>query len=309
MPLFSRRRLQLMLNEITPHLSDSKARDLLNRLENKRIDQVLPAELELAFVWALSRLGPIEVEPEWWADTKRPDVYTESFLPGDPAIVEIAALNDNAISGEEAMDGVALQVCEFADSKQRGLGKHLYFRFREESGYEDGSYFRRRLAPLDYELSKSAKQKINAWIENWRAEGTRLRITEPGLDVEIEKKPCKQIRYHNTWSSMPPETHSIDDNPLYRALERKLDQLRAARPGLHRFIFLGDVGSTLLNRIGTFGEIDSTRRRVSGREIISHFINKHRERLESISAILFVGTSRRLTDQASISIHRAYRTS
>ncbi len=47
MPLFTRRRLQLMLDELYPVLGDAKARDLLNRLEDKRVEQALPAEMEL----------------------------------------------------------------------------------------------------------------------------------------------------------------------------------------------------------------------------------------------------------------------
>lgn len=65
MPLFARRRLQSMLAEIALHLDDAKARDLVRRLEDKRVDQVLPAEMELALLWALSRVGEIHIEPEW----------------------------------------------------------------------------------------------------------------------------------------------------------------------------------------------------------------------------------------------------
>lgn len=285
MPLFTRRRLQLMLDDIASQLSDEKARDLLRRLENKRVDQALPAEMELALLWALSAIGEIDIEPRWWGDDRHPDAYTEALVPGEPAVVEIAAPNDNVISGEQAMDGVAFKICLFANSVRRAIGGYLYFHFREESGYEGGSYFRRRLAPVDYELSEQAKQSIRYWIESGAANNTRLRIRERGLDIELEKKAYKQIRYHNIRSTMPPEAHSIDDNPLYKLLKRKLDQLRAARHGTLRFIFLGDAGSTLLNRIGRIGEIDPTRRRVSGREIISSFVNKYCERVDSVVVV------------------------
>lgn len=288
MPLFTRRRLQSMLNEISPLVTKEKARDLLGRLEAKRIEQVLPAEMELGLLWALSGIGKIDIEPQWWADGFRPDAYTEALVPGEPAVVEIAAHNDNEISGERAMDRVAQKMSAFANSVHRGLGTYLFFSFREESGYKDGRYFRRRLTPPDYELSNQAKDQIRVWIESGAADATRLRIVEsgldvnPGLDVEIEKKGTKQIQYHNTWSKMPPQTYSVDKNPLFELLKRKLDQLRVAPPGTRRFIFLGDAGSSLLNRIGRADEIDRNRRCVSGREILSHLVHTYQHRIDSV---------------------------
>ena len=55
MPIFTRRRLQAMLHDLAPCVDVSKLYDLRARLENKRVGQVLPAELELGVVWALSK--------------------------------------------------------------------------------------------------------------------------------------------------------------------------------------------------------------------------------------------------------------
>lgn len=133
MPIFTRRRLQNVLNELGTHLGDEKQRDLLARLESKRVDQALPADMELALLWALGRLGDIEVEPEWWTGATRPDAYSEALIPDHSAIVEVAATNDNRISGEDAMDRVAQQICTFANGIRRGVGSHLYFHFQEEN--------------------------------------------------------------------------------------------------------------------------------------------------------------------------------
>lgn len=51
MPIFTRRRLQAMLNDLAPCLDEAKGKDLLRRLENKRVEQALPAEMELALLW------------------------------------------------------------------------------------------------------------------------------------------------------------------------------------------------------------------------------------------------------------------
>lgn len=285
MPLFTRRRLQAMLNEIAMLIDDQKARDILVRLEKNKVDQALPAEMELAILWALSKIGDLDIEPEWWGDQKRPDAYTEYLVAGEPAIVEITTPNDNMISGELAMDGVAVRIGEFASRLQKGLGDCLYYRFAEESGYEHGTYFRRRLAPVEYELSEDTRSRIERWILSGTTPGAKLRLVEPGLDVEIERTIYRQTRWHNTWSTMPPETHSVSDNPLYQLLTRKLAQLKAARPGTNRFIFLGDAGSSLLNRIGTVGENDPTQRRVSGRQILSHFVQANSHGVDSIVVI------------------------
>ncbi|MFN3857469.1 MAG: hypothetical protein ACK4RV_06930 [Caulobacter sp.] len=282
MPLFSRRRLQSMLDELSPLMGPEKARDLLARLENKRVDQVLPAEIELALIWSMATLGELEIEPLWWGDGSRPDVYTEFLIVGEPVAIEIAAPNDNVINGEEAMDRVAQQIGSFVSHLQKGEGNYLRYRFREMSGYEGGKYFRRRLAPDQYELSAAAETVIRDWVERGETNIKALRIVEPGLDVEVERTPYKQTRFHNTWSTMPPETHSLEDNPLYKLLSRKLRQLKAARPGTKRVIFLGDAGSTLINRLGTLGEIDPTRRRVSGFEIISHFVTANQRAVDAV---------------------------
>jgi hypothetical protein len=285
MPLFARRRLQSMLDEIAPHLDEAKARDIVRRLEDKRVDQVLPAEIELALLWALSRIGEIDIEPEWWGDARRPDAYTEALVLGEPAVVEIAAPNDNAISGEAVMDAIALRFSEAASRLRKGVGEYLYFSFASESGYEDGVYYRRRLTPLDYELTASARGSLERWVRSGEIDNRPLRILEPGLDVTIQKKPYRQTRFHNTWSSMPPETHSVEDNPLYKLLVRKLAQVKGAPRGTHRFIFLGDAGSTLLRRIGEVGEIDPTRRFVSAKEILSHFVTANAAAIDAVVAI------------------------
>lgn len=289
MPLFTRRRLQNMLTEIAPNLGPDKAKDLLSRLDNKRVDQALPAEIELAFIWALLRCGDGEIEPVWWAGKRRPDIYTEALIPGQPSIIEIAAPNDNSISGESNMDGVAQRIIDWANRARPGIGSYLYFRFREEHGYQNGNYFRRRLAPDGYQISTKTKLSLKSWIESGDIERSKLRVLDVGLDVgldvEIEKTAHKKRRYHNVWSSMPPEAYSIDDNPLYQLLTRKSDQLGDARKGTHRFIFLGDAGSTLINQIGSFGEFDATRRRVSGKDIINHFVQANYDKIEAIIVI------------------------
>ncbi len=230
-------------------------------------------------------MGELEIEPEWWGGGSRPDAYTEQLVPEKPCAIEIAATSDNAISGEEAMDNVAIAIGQHADRFSKGISAFFYYPVQRRTRLRKWRYFRRRLAPLDYELSENAAKLIEDWIASGAASGTRLHVVEPGLDVEIERSAHKQIRYHNVWSSMPPETHSIDDNPLYKLLKRKAAQLKGSHRDTLRFIFLTDVGSALLNRLGRFGEIDHTRRRVSGSEILSQFMQAHKDRIDAIGRV------------------------
>ena len=272
-----------MLNELAPALGPEKGRDLLRRLNDpKQVEQALPAEMELALLWAIRSLGDLEIEPEWWDDSRRPDAITDALVEGRTTAIEIAATTDNAISGEEDMDAIAVQISEVASRVRKGTGNFLYFRYREESGYFDGRYIRRRLAPRGYRLSDKDRAVIMQWISSGESCSARLRLQAKGLDVEVEHTEHKQIRYHNLYSSMPPETHSLEDNPLFELLVRKSKQLRAAAEGTLRVLFVADVGSTLLRRVGRSGEIDHTRRFVSGREIIKHFLTTRGRNVDAV---------------------------
>lgn len=283
MTIFARRRLQSMLSELAPALGVEKSRDILRRLNDRKlVDQALPAEMELALLWAIHSLGDLEVEPEWWGDSRRPDAITDALVPGRIAAIEIAATTDNAISGEDDMDAIAVQIGEVASRARKGAGDHLYYRFREESGYVGGRYIRRRLAPRGMKLDDEQIAAIDAWVKSDDCLRTRLRLEAKGLDVEVEHTERKQIRYHNLWSTMPPETHSLEDNPLFDLLVRKARQLRAAAPGTLRILFVADVGSTLLRRVGRVGEIDHTRRFVSAREIILHFLQARSRTVDAV---------------------------
>jgi len=285
MTIFARRRLQLMLDQLAPVLVQGKSKDILSRLNHpKNVEQALPAEMELALLWAIHSLGDLEIEPEWWGDSKRPDAITDTLVPGRTVAIEIAATNDNAISGEEAMDTIALQISAAANRAEKGVGNFLYFTFREESGYLDRRYIRRRLAPKDFTLTDPMSRTVQDWVLSGRSARERLRLQGAGLDVEVERKAYRQTRYHNIHSSMPPETHSLDDNPLFDLLRRKKRQLKAATPGTLRMIFVADVGSTLLRRIGQVGERDWTNRRVSGSQVIAHFMTTYGKDVDAVVA-------------------------
>lgn len=282
MPVFARRRLQAMLDDLSPAFTGTNDRQLVRRLNSKRLDQVLPAEMELALIWAMAQLGDLEVEPESQSGRKRPDAFSTALIPGKLCAIEIAAPEDNAISGEADMDQIAREIGECADQVRKGLGSYLYFTFSEESGYINGEYVRKRLAPANYSVSDRARHAIQSWAASDELNAMPLQLRDDGLAVQVERKAYKQTRFHNCHSTMPPETHSLEDNPLFELLDRKRRQLRDVESGAIRMIFLADAGSTLLRRIGRFGEADHTQRRKSGSAIIGHFLSRRRASVEAV---------------------------
>lgn len=86
MPIFTRRQLQQMLNELGPWLVRSKATDLLKRLENGSPDQAIPAEFELALSWALTKSAQLEIDRPM--GNRTPDIYSPDLFSSAPLSVE-----------------------------------------------------------------------------------------------------------------------------------------------------------------------------------------------------------------------------
>ena len=270
MPIFARRRLQAVINELTPYIDAAKARDLIARLEDKkRPDQALGAEWELVLLWALSQLGDFEVEPEWLASANKPDAYSGTLFEGAETLIEILALSDVAISGEIEMGAVAQKICDAANKIRAGAGKHLSFRFLEESGYENGKYFRRRKVSRAFALSRDVVLSIKTWLERECVPRAALRIVTSDVDVVVDWQENEQ-RTLQVWCSMPPLVHSLDDNPLIKRLREKKRQLKGCARGARLCIFLADAGSSLLRHLH---QHDPCNRTVSGSAIIQHFLN------------------------------------
>jgi len=274
-----------MLDDLSTYLDQEKARDLVQRLESKKVDQALPSEMELAILWAIANTGDIVVEPEWWGDTRRPDAVSETIVLGTQVAVEIAATTDNSISPEEAMDRVALSITDFCNRLSKGAGYHLYFRFGETTKRIDGRSFRQVLAPSDFQLNEALGMGLREWMREDRFKSQKITLSEPGLLVEVEWTKPRQTRYHNIWTSLPPQAYSLEENPLFALLRRKADQLRAATTGTVRIIVVADVGSTLLNRMGEIGEGDPGGRNFSAPQIIHHFVQSYSRKIDGVVAL------------------------
>jgi len=274
MAIFPRRQLQRMLNELGSKLK--RPGDLLARLDNKDPDQVLPAEYELALGWAMSQIADVEVEPS--VGGKSPDFLVEGFFPGLTSIIEVAALSDDALSGESSMERTANLIGNFADSVRKRASDHLHFHFLEKSGYDAvqptgqiwgrSTYYRKRLTSKQFKLTEPHKSQLRTWLATWPPPAP-MQLSGEGTEVIITWKdyvhPMTRV-----FSSMPSLSHSLTDNPVYRRLkEKERKQLKIAGPDFMRCIFLGDAGCRMLR---VPAERDATRRVVSGEEAINYFL-------------------------------------
>ncbi|MHC4053294.1 hypothetical protein [Bradyrhizobium sp. 25ACV] len=285
MAIFTRRRIQAMLDDLSPLLNKEKRSDLVARLNNKRVEQALPAEMELALIWAMRSFDCLDIEPVWWVNGKKPDAYVEGLLPGRPAVVEIASTNDNSISGEQLMDRCSQTIIAHANAVKKGFGEYLYFRFAETVGIERGIRIRGIAAPKSYALSDAAKALIKEWVLSNTEPLPRLRIEENDLCVEVERKDYKQIRYHNVWTSRPPRVYSETDNPIYNVLSQKLSQIEEAPEGTYRIIFLSEIGSRTLDELAApFPNM--VERNATAEKIIRRFLFDKKGRVDAV--VVFV---------------------
>lgn len=287
MPIFARRRIQKMLDDIQPKIQAGKAKDLLRRLENKRPEQALPAEAELALLWALDGATSVEIEPEWKGKSCRVEAIAHDLFVNQPAAIEITAISDFSFSGKEAMNQVAEKFVKLANSFRKKSGKHLFFEFASSSGYENGQFQRVRHVVPKYNLTDEDKAILKNWIKNpaW-PNPDRIRIKNDDLDVTISWKEYVHPE-GRTFCSMPAVAYDLEDNPLFKRMKEKWKhQLSKAPEGYLRCLFIADAGCRLLNNLGGFGSIWET----SGRDIINHFLAQ-----KSIDIICVFSPSPQLT--------------
>lgn len=258
-----------MLDDLAPLVDASKLSDLKARLENKRPSQAVPAEFELGVLWALSTMGEIEVEPEWYG-ARCPDAYTEYLFEGRPCAVEVTAISDARLSQEDDMRRVATRLCEVANWFRKGLGRHLHFQFAETRGYTEKGYVRRRLVEKDFVPTEATVEQIQYWLA-LQVDRPPLVLQQGGTQVTVTWSAIRQHPQFNFFSSMPAEAYSLVDNPLYEALAEKAQQLASQNFTGLRCVVVADAGSRMLRDLNHSMKTYGT---VSGKEVIEHFLRE-----------------------------------
>ncbi len=273
MPIFGRRQLQRMLDELGPWLDRGKAKDLLNRLENEKPNQALPAEYELSISWAVSQIATLEIDRP--SGTRTPDIYSSDLLPSGPIIADVAALDDFSLSGADSMRRARNIINAQADRFLASSSSHLHYTFDETMGYERArngrnAFFRRRLVRRDFELDEGLRDKLKTWLSNGPP-SQPLALRNAAISVMVEWRGYVHP-LSNFFCKMPSLTYNLKENPLYASLRLKSKQLREADEGVRRIVFLGDAGCGLLRDLSVHRAAHD---HFSGGQVILKFLDDY----------------------------------
>ncbi len=269
MPIFARRQLNLMLNELSETIGLSKCSELLKLLESVNTIEALAAEAELSILWAVSKVADITVEPTLPNSSRRPDAFSKSLFASSNVVIEIRALSDDNFSGKEAMDRTANIIVGFANQIRKGTGDHLFFEFSERS-YWDRRYHRNRCVDPKFELTQGTEKVLRDWVSNsnW-PDPDRVRIVDGKTDVIVVWHKATS-RHFRVFCKMPPVAYHLEDNPVYKALKKKARQVSGASKGTLRCIFLVDMGCELLRKLRPWVGANE----IGGEAIIKHAVQK-----------------------------------
>jgi hypothetical protein len=220
-----------MLDGLAPLLSLAKAKDILRRLEHKNAKDALAAEIELGLLWGINQVAHLEIEPALPGSPARPDAFSRDLFARKQAVIEITAISDDTFSGQADMDRAANIISQFATRVRKGAAANLHFHFMEGSRQEKGRRKRvRRITPA-FRLTPEFEAVLIEWLKakDW-SNPEAVRLTDTEIDVVIRWK--KYVHPHGrTFSSMPPVADHVEDNPVFKALERKERQLSKVPSG------------------------------------------------------------------------------
>jgi hypothetical protein len=263
MPIFARRRLQTMLDELGPKMTVANANDLLARLEHNDTQSAMAAEFELALMWGISRAADLQIAPAFPNSRKRPDALSLELFSSGPAAIEITALSDDTFSGQADMDRAANIMAQFSDRMRKGASEHLYFEFQVENGPNR----RTRRVTKDFALAPALEARLQAWLisSNWPTP-TAIRLTDEKVDVVVRWKQYVHPLFR-AFSSMPAVAYDLEDNNIFKALRKKERQLSDAPAGTLKCVFLADAGCRNLRHLRPMCVVET-----SGEKIIHHFV-------------------------------------
>ena len=270
MPIFARRRLQAMLDDLGPLLTPPKEADLRARLEHRQTGKVLAAEFELGLLWAIGKVAHLTIQPE--LPGAAPDAISNDLFRSGPAIIEITALSDDTFSGEKDMNRAANMIAQFADRVRKGASEHLYFEFGARGYFDGRRYHRIRLISDAFQLTPAFKGALRSWLgaPNW-PNPPAIRLKDQDADVIVRWKDFVHPKFR-VFSSVPPIAYDLEKNPVFSALRGKGRKLKSFPADMLRCVFLGDAGCWMLHELRSL--YNPTREATNGEQIIRHFLTK-----------------------------------
>ena len=270
MPVFAQRRLCTMMSDLSDHLNSKKINEFESRLNNVDTNTALAAEAELSVLWAMSKVAHVTPEPELPNSRQRPDIASNDLFPSKPAIIEVRALSDDSFSGKEAMDRTVNIICNYANSLKKGVGKHLFFEFNEDSFYLKNKFYRQRRVDPEFILTPEIKAQLRNWIctKDW-PNPIKIQIAQGKTNVIVSWK-SQTVEHFKSFCSMPAIAYDMEENPIYKALKKKKKQVKGADSSMLKCVILVDAGCNMLRRLRPFGGMHE----ISGDKIIHYAMSK-----------------------------------
>lgn len=257
-----------MLNDLAGIAAPSQ---FIGRLNDKRFENALPAEAELALVWAVSRLGRFESEPKWYSpDGRLPEGISAALFSGHEAVFDVKALSDRVIPGAAGMRKISAKLVEAANRARKGAGNNLCFFYYERKDYHNPKLHRTIYAPPRHVLGEAALRTLDDFVCSSPKEGDNVDILDGQMFVQVTWKPGTHAIF-NYRSSTVNEIFDADDNYIAAALRDKAKQLRSPNFNGLKGVLLADIGSATLKAITG---IDRPSRSASGQQIIQRHLDK-----------------------------------
>jgi hypothetical protein len=270
MALFSRRFLQLVLDESKSYLSVKQRQDFCNLLNTVR-DKYLSTEWELAVLHALNGLGSLQYEPAL-PGTSHPDVL---FTTDDDmsVVADITAVSDWGLHKQNPYDALREEFYE----RQRKVGI-LHGGFDIQVNSHPDNVFRGSGKKSRLKLPKRAafpSKIFNADFQNFLVgvrenpdEIRHLHIEDAETSVHFSYSPSRRGLGGGSHPSFDLPT-VIDKNPIYTALTSKAEQLRKSEYDGLKGIFLCDAGCWSLHQRSPSWQF------YARDEIVKHFLRQN----------------------------------
>jgi hypothetical protein len=257
-----------MLDDLAGVISPTQ---FISRLNDKRFENALPAEAELALVWATNRLGGFESEPDWYSpEGRRPEGVSTALFPDKNTVFDVKAVSDRVMPGIVGMRGLSAKLVEAANKARKGSGANLSFFFYERRDYANLKLHRSIYAPPNHVIGGEALARLSGFVRSGPDEYAYVDISDGGMIVRVTWEPGAS-KLFNYRSSTVNEIFDIDDNYIAAALCEKARQLRSPDFDGLKGVLLADIGSATLKKLNG---IDPLGRSASGRQIIQRHLDK-----------------------------------
>lgn len=239
--IFARRALQRRLNELRHVLGAKATTKLAVRLNRPGRDR-MAAMWEVAVLHGLSRLGSLQSEIALLSG-RRPDIGFSS--PDIAFTADVTSVSDDGLDAENPVSELMMEI--EAAKTRLGLaigGMDLRVQSRRDVKAR-GTRTVLRL-PRRERVRELVRDKIEPMLREQIAAGEtvlHLPLEDEDVGIEITIDPGKSP--YNSGGYAAYDTPTIrDQNPLYKAMKGKAEQLRSAH-GI-KGIIVGDAGSRSL---------------------------------------------------------------